>query len=347
MKLIHPPKMRLGDKVAILSPSFAAPALAPAIHEQAICRLREIVGVLPIEFPTTRKLGASPQERAEDFNAALADHSIRAILTTIGGDDQIKMTPYLDADLLYADLKPFLGYSDNTNILNWMWEHGVTGFYGGATQVHLGPGPYVDPEHLLSMKAVLFAGNNIEITDPGESEDFGKEWHDPQALTQFGEREPTGPWLWYGPHAMVSGHTWGGCLEVLDWLGVSGRLPTNKQLEDAILLLETSEELPCAQTVRRIIRALGERGILSVVAGIIVARPPASCIEKPRPSILERTRFRAEQCDVIVEEIGEYNPDAVICIGLPFGHTRPQWILPYGGTMTLDGVNHRVFASYD
>ena len=28
-----------------------------------------------------------------------------------------------------ADPKPFLGYSDNTNLLNWLWTHGVAGFY--------------------------------------------------------------------------------------------------------------------------------------------------------------------------------------------------------------------------
>ena len=45
--------------------------------------------------------------------------------------------------------------------------------------------------------------------------------------------------------------------------------------------------------------------------------------------------------------VARYNPDAVVCVGVPFGHTRPQWIVPYGGTMRLDGVERRVFASYD
>nr|WP_286166890.1 hypothetical protein [Arthrobacter sp. AQ5-05] len=26
-----------------------------------------------------------------------------------------------------------------------------------------------------------------------------------------------------------------------------------------------------------------------------------------------------------------------MCTGVPFGHTGPQWVLPYGGTMLLDG----------
>ncbi|WP_341729203.1 LD-carboxypeptidase [Brooklawnia sp.] len=199
MGLLHPPKPRPGDKVAILSPAFAAPAVAPELHERALQRFAQLTRLEPVEFPTTRKLGASPSERATDFNAALADPGIRVIMATIGGDDQIRVVPHLDADLLHADPKPFLGYSDNTNILNWMWTNGVAGFYGSSTQIHLGPGPYADPEQVASLTAALLSGAELEITEPGESEDFGMDWSDPRALTEFGEREATEPWIWAGP----------------------------------------------------------------------------------------------------------------------------------------------------
>ena len=45
-----------------------------------------------------------------------------------------------------------------------------------------------------------------------------------------------------------------------------------------------------------------------------------------------RAAHRAAQRDVAIEVIGRYNPDAVVCVGVPFGHTRPQWIVPYGGS---------------
>ncbi|MFZ0159590.1 MAG: hypothetical protein WAL50_11225 [Kineosporiaceae bacterium] len=60
----------------------------------------------------------------------------------------------------------------------------------------------------------------------------------------------------------------------------------------------------------------------------------------------ECARLRAEQRDAVVEVIGRYNPDAVVCVGVPFGHTRPQWIVPHGGQVTLDGRQHRVHADY-
>ena len=174
MELLSPRKAEAGDKVAVLSTSFAAPAVAPAVHEQAMDRLRVITGLVPVEFPTTRKLDASPRERADDLNAAFADPEIRAVLATIGGEDQITVVPHLDASLVAADPKPFLGYSDNTNLLNWLWTNGVAGYYGGSTQVQLGPGPRVDPIHELSLRAALLTGDRVELTEPGESEDIGR-----------------------------------------------------------------------------------------------------------------------------------------------------------------------------
>ncbi|WP_246861409.1 LD-carboxypeptidase [Nocardioides sp. SYSU D00065] len=215
MEFVTVPKARPGDRIAVLSPSFAAPAVAPAVHEQAMRRLAATTGLEPVEYPTTRKLGASPSERAADVNAAFADPTVRAVIATIGGADQITVVPHLDAASVLADPKPFLGYSDNTNILNWLWTLGVPGFHGGATQVHLGPGPGLDAVHEQSLRAALLTGERLEITEPGESEDIGHDWDDPRALQEYGHREPTEPWTWAGPQREVTGRTWGGCVEVL------------------------------------------------------------------------------------------------------------------------------------
>lgn len=344
--LIHPRKAVAGDKVALLSPSFAAPAVAPEVHEQAMQRLEELTGLVPVEYPTTRRLGASPRDRAADLNAAFADPEIRAVLATIGGEDQITVVPHLDADLVRADPKPFLGYSDNTNLLNWLWTHGVAGFYGGSTQVQLGPGPAADEVHATSLRAALLTGGRVELTEPGESEDIGKDWQDPAALTEYGDREPTEPWTWAGPARSVTGPTWGGCAEVVQWMLTAGRFPADPAaLNGGVLLLETSEELIPARELGWIMRALGERGLLAAVDAVLVARPPTSSFDV-RPTPDERAARRAEQREVAIETVHRYNPDAVLVVGVPFGHTRPQWILPYGGDITVDGASQTVWADY-
>jgi muramoyltetrapeptide carboxypeptidase LdcA involved in peptidoglycan recycling len=332
--------------VAVLSPSFAAPARWPEVHEQAMRRLSELTGLVPVEYPTTRQLGATPEERARDLNAAFADPGIRAVLATIGGDDQIRVIPHLDREAVRADPKPFVGYSDNTSLLNCLWSAGVAGFYGGSTQVNLGPGPRVHDIHLRSLRAALLGGEPIELTDPGESEDFGTDWGDPRALSETGEREPTEGFAWAGPARSVTGTTWGGCLEVVDWILLADRFPfPPSALEGAVLLVETSELTPPAHWVRYTLRALGERGLLAPLAGVLAARPPVSTFEH-RPDAAERKRLREEQRDAVIETVAEYNPDAVVCVGVPFGHTSPQWIVPYGGRITLDGASRRVFADY-
>ena len=65
------PKVRPGDRVAVISPAFAAPAISPVLHEQAMRRLKEATGFIPVEYPTTRQLGASAEARAADVNALL------------------------------------------------------------------------------------------------------------------------------------------------------------------------------------------------------------------------------------------------------------------------------------
>ncbi|MGS0561007.1 LD-carboxypeptidase [Microbacterium aurugineum] len=343
--MLSAPRLTPGDRVAVLSPSFAAPAVAPDLHAQAMHRLEDLTGLIPIEYPTTREFGASPQARAADVNAAFADPSIRAILATIGGDDQLLVVPHLDPALPVADPKPFVGYSDNTNILNWLWGLGVRGYYGGSTAVHLGPGPFVDDIHLRSLRALLLTGGVLDITEPGESEDVGRRWHDPRALLEFGDRVPTEPWAWAGPASRGEGVTWGGCLEVIDGLAFADRLPRATDLEGVVLLLETSEERPSAGWVARWLRGLGERGILAAAAAVVVARPPVSDFEY-HPSPAEAAALRAAQRDAVIDVVTHYNPDAVICVGPPFGHTRPQWILPYGGTMIVDGAARTITAAY-
>lgn len=340
------PKARRGDRVAVISPAFAAPAVSPAIHEQALRRLSESTGLIPVEYPTTRQLGASAEARAADIEAAFADPGIRAVMATIGGDDQVTVIPHIDPSIIAANPKPFLGYSDNTNLHNLLWNLGVPSFYGGSTQIHLGAGPEVDDIHLRSLRAALLEGGSIELTQTSESEDFGIPWEDPRALTSFGNREATEAWEWAGPRKAVTARTWGGCIEVIDEIAMAGRMPPLADLEGAILLLESSEELPSALAVKRWLRSLGERGLLQAAAGVLVARPPVSELSAPVPSAGERAALRHEQRDAILGQMALYNPQAVVCVGVPFGHTRPQWIIPHGGSITLDGTSRTVIADY-
>jgi muramoyltetrapeptide carboxypeptidase LdcA involved in peptidoglycan recycling len=345
--LLRPAKAAPGDRVAVLSPAFAAPAVGPAVHEQAMRRLQELTGLVPVEYPTTRRLDASAVDRAADVNAAFGDPDIRAVLATIGGNDQVTVIPHLDPDLVRRDPKPFLGYSDNTNLLSWLWTHGVASFHGGSTQVQLGPGPAVDDLHVASLRAALLTGGRLEVVEPEETEDVGLPWDDPAALTTYGARTPTEPWTWAGPARAVTGRTWGGCIDVVPEILMADRFPADPSvLEGGILLLEASEDLIPASLFGFYLRALGERGLLAAVDAVVVSRPPTSTLEVvPTPE--QRAAHRAEQRDVVLATVAAYHPSAVVVVGVSFGHTKPHWILPYGGSMTVDGAERRIWADYD
>ena len=144
----------------------------------------------------------------------------------------------------------------------------------------------------------------------------------------------------------MTGRTWGGCAEVVQWILTAGRFPTDPSLlAGGVLLLETSEELIPARELGWIIRALGERGLLAAVDAVLVARPPTSSFAV-QPTPQERTARRAAQRDEAIETVQRYNPDAVVVVGVPFGHTRPQWIVPYGGEVTVDGATKTLWADY-
>lgn len=338
-------KLSPGDRVAVVSPSFAAPALFPAVHELAMRRLREEFGLEPVEFPTTRR-SATPRERAADLMAAWADPSIRAVLATIGGDDQITVLPHLDPAVFRADPKPFFGYSDNTNLLNWLWFHGVPGYHGGSTMVHLGRGAGVDPEHGTSLRAALFETADLEIRPVSEFCEEEMDWADPRSLTESPPSVPSPGWFWHQPDRVVSAPTWGGNLEILHWNLAAGRwIHPPERYAGSVLLLETSEEMPPGDEVFRMLRNAGERGLLRQFPAVLVATAKASVFTAPRPPA-QRAEYRAEQRAAVLRALADYHPEAMVVFGVDFGHTAPQWVLPYGGRITVDGPARRITAHY-
>lgn len=344
--LILPPKLARGDRVAVVSPSFAAPGAFPQVHELAMQRLRDDIGLVPVEYPTTRQVGARAADRARDLMAAFADPAIRAVLASIGGDDQITVLPGLDPDVFAANPKPYFGYSDNTNLLNWLWNLGIASYHGGSTMVHLGRGGAPHPVSIRSLRAALFTSGDVDVQPVETFSEDELDWADAAALEQSPLALPSPRWLWHQPGTVVTGPSWGGNLEVLHWNLAAGRWI--RPIEDyagCVLLLETSEEMPSSVEVFRMLRNAGERGLLAQFPAVIVALPKATSLEHKRP-VEERGRFRDDQRDAVLSAFALYNPAAMIVFGVDFGHTDPQWVLPYGGNITVDGPGRRMTAHY-
>jgi muramoyltetrapeptide carboxypeptidase LdcA involved in peptidoglycan recycling len=318
----------------------------PGVHELGMRRLREEFALEPVEYPTTRRLGASPRDRAADLMAAFADPKIRAVLSTIGGEDQITVLPYLDPAVVRADPKPFFGYSDNTNLLNWLWHHGVASFHGGSTMVHLGRGASLHPLSADSLRTALLTGGDLELHPVETFSEDELDWSDPASLEREPPVQPAPGWQWHQPDRVVSAPTWGGNLEILHWnLAVNRWIGPVERFAGCVLLLETSEEMPPAGEVARMLRNFGERGLLRQFPAIAFGTAKASSIDmRTRPE--QRVAYRDEQRRAVLEALGVYNPHAMAVFDVDIGHTDPQWVIPYGGRMTIDGPGRRIVAHY-
>lgn len=344
--LVRPPVVQPGDKVAIVSLSWAGPGVFPQVHDLGLRRLRKELRLEPVEYPTTRKVGASPQERAADIHAAFADPEIKVVMASIGGDDQIKVLRHLDPLVLQANPKTFFGYSDNTNLLVYLWNLGIIGFHGGSTMVHMARPGRLHPTTLESMRRALFEPGEVRLAPALEMTDENPSWEDPTALdVELPMRQGPG-WIWAGERRIATGPSWGGCLEILDLQLRAGRyLLAPEAYAGCVLLLETSEELPSAEYVYRMLVGMGERGMLEQFAAVLVATPKAWDRDVGQ-SLTQRVQFAADQRESVSRALNEYNPGVPTVFGLDFGHTDPQIVMPHGGSITVDGVNRTVTVTY-
>lgn len=339
------PKLKKGDKVAIVSPSFAGPGAFPEVYELGLERIRSVFGLEPVEFPTTRKIGATKEERARDLIAAFEDPDIKAVIASLGGNDQVTYVKNLPSAPFAANPKPFLGYSDNSHFANHLWLHGIPSYYGGSVLTQFAMQVEMDPYTIEYIQHALFDTGEFELKPSPVFNDMGLDWGDVANLEKRREYEENEGWYWSGSLG-ATGITWGGCLESIDeMLRHNVPIPTLEQFENVVLITETSEELPEPDYVFRVFRALGERGILERIQGFLVGRPKSRERGKPRDHS-ERVAYRAKQREVTEKIIRAYNASAPIIQNVDFGHTDPQIPLPYSMPVRIATNEKKLFATF-
>lgn len=343
----YPPKPSPGDRVAVISPSAGLPELFPRPYELGLERLRAEYGLEPVEYPTTRKMGTTPQERAHDVHAAFADPDVKAVFSTIGGDDQITVLPLLDRELLRANRKPFFGMSDNTNLLAFVYNAGVVGYHGGTVMTALGRPGAMNPVTAESLRAALFTSGPYELRPAERFNDIERDWAAPATFGAEPESRPGTGWTWVNADRLVEGRGWGGCLEILGWLLMADReIPRDLSVFDGgVLFLETSEELPRAEEVFRTLRNMGERGLLQRFSALLMGRPKTWSFEQ-RNTPEQAARYAEEQREAVLRAMRAYAPDTTIVFDVDLGHTDPQVVIPYGGVIHVDGPARRITVTY-
>lgn len=114
--IIKPCKLNLGDRVAIIAPS--SPTTEEAVEKGG--KMIRAMGLEPVMYPTCyTKHGhfSAPDDiRAKDVNDAFADKSIKGIICLRGGYGTPRLLNLLDYEMIKANPKIFIGYSDITGL---------------------------------------------------------------------------------------------------------------------------------------------------------------------------------------------------------------------------------------
>lgn len=334
-------KLRRGDKVAVLSPSLAAPGMWPHVYELGLQRLREIFELEPVEFPTTKKVGASQEERSRDLVAAFEKPEIKGVIASIGGNDQVTYIKNLPTEPFAQNPKPFFGFSDNSHFMNFLWLNEIPSFYGGGLFTQFAMQKQMDEYTIGYLKKALFESNEVELRASDVYNDIDLSWDNTNLLDQRRTYEKNDGWMWDGAQN-GEGITWGGCLESIDEMLQHGiKIPSLQDFNNVVLMTETSEEIPSASYVSDVYRTLGERGILKSIKGILVGRPKAWNFDKQNPEE-RKQKYKEQQRGAILDVVRKYNPHIPVIQNMDFGHTDPQIPLPYGSLVKLDSVDKKI-----
>jgi muramoyltetrapeptide carboxypeptidase len=258
--VVRPAVLTAGARLAVLSPASTP---NPQLVQRGVERL-EALGYRavvsghaldrgPLYYAGTR------EERLADLHAAFANPEIDGILCTRGGWGSAEMLPYLDAELIRANPKIFVGYSDHTALHCWLQnEAKLVTFYGPMVAADFGRDEGVD---LASWQSSV--GGN-------------KSW---AATAKDGLRVLRS--------GVAEGVLRGGCLSILaEGLGT----PYAVQTADSILFLEDTGTKPYQWD--RMLLHLRYSGRLETVRGIVFG-DMRQCVSVEEMNFLERAVLHA------------------------------------------------------
>ena len=330
IKLTKPPKLNRGDKIAAVSLSWGGAGDDEILwrYNQGKERIKELFGLEVVEMPHTLKgsnfIYNNPKERADDLMQAFSDPTIKGIFSCIGGNDTIRLMPYIDYDIIKNNPKVFLGYSDTTVNHFMCYKTGLSSFYGPAILSDFAENVSMPDYSAEWVNKVLFSTEpigNIEQSDTWTSQQL--KWVIENKDTARTFNKNNGHKLLQGS-GKAEGPLIGGCIEVVDWLRGTELLPPISDFEGAILFLETSEDMPEPDNFMFMLRTFGALGILEVLSGIIIGKP-------------YHNKYFDEYNNYILKVLKEYSRENIpVLANLSFGHCEPKFILPYGAKAQID-----------
>lgn len=334
-QLIKPPKLNHGDKVATLTLSWGGPGAFPQRYEVGKQRLEEIFGLYVVQTKHALKnaewIYQNPKARADDLMEAFLDPSIKAIISNIGGDDSIRLIPFVDLNIIKNNPKVFMGYSDTTVTHFMCLKAGLSSFYGPAVMTAFAENVAMHDYTIHGIRKTLFSNETIGSI-PKNTKGWTTElldWSDENNQNIKRVLNPPTGWNFIGDNKHIrKGRLIGGCLEALQFINGTELWPNFSTWDQGILFLETSEEGMEPPAVTRFIRNLAAQGILHSLTGILFSKPGGQHMTAARFS---------EYDQALLKVFEEYRiPLIPIVTEMDFGHSDPMWTLPFGAMVEIN-----------
>ncbi len=330
--MIVPEKLKKGDKVAIVSLSSGMGGDKEFVHRYELGkkRLEEDFGLKVIAMPNALKgsdyVYSHPKKRAEDLMMAFKDKSIKGIFTMIGGDDSLRIIPYIDYNIIKNNPKIFIGYSDTTVTNFILYKAGLMSYYGPAVLSEFAENGQMHNYTKKYINETLFSKENVVITSSLEWTNDRIDWTDKTKnnVLRKMQSETHGYEILQGT-GIIEGELLGGCLEVMQMIIGTDIWPNIEEWDNKILFIETSEGKPSPDEVIYALRHLVALGIIDRIKGIIVGKPKGETYYEEYKEAFHK---------VINIESGK--KDLPILYNVNFGHSAPMCILPYGGFIKID-----------
>ncbi|HEM3611168.1 TPA: LD-carboxypeptidase [Streptococcus suis] len=305
-------KLKKGDHIRIVSPSSSIERVGGfEVNLAAKEKLEDLGFKLSFSehyFENDMFDSAPIASRVADLEAAFADESVDAILTTIGGFNSNELLPYLDFDLIAQNPKIFCGYSDTTALLNAIYAKTGMPTYMGPAYSSFKMVQAQEYQTEAWLKAVTQDSFDL-IPSPEWSSDA---WYLPDAPRTFYPTE----WKVYNP-GQASGIAIGGNISTLNLLTGTEFAP---RPDKYILFLEEAEDDDY----------------------LIIARHLTALLQAyPNPQALVFGRFPKEtkMTEEILLAILDKHPilkKVPVLYDLDFAHTQPLFTITIGGQVELD-----------
>lgn len=170
--LLKPSALKKGGRIGLVTP---ASSLSRSAFEKTLANIEELG--FEVTYSDNLRvsrgfLSGTDEQRGADVHAMFEDNSVDAIICARGGYGSARLLPELNSDLIAANPKPFIGYSDITAMHQDIYaKTGLITFHGpvGASTFNDFTRDYFE-DLVMKGKKVKIKAEDPDIVASGQSE---------------------------------------------------------------------------------------------------------------------------------------------------------------------------------